>query len=158
VIVTDSGESYQTCRLMSDCSSLANMTNGRTLGCIGPYDLAICQHYLPGEAPVDCTEDSQCGAGKVCRADPTVPALRLGPSGLVCAAPCASDLDCPPTDTCDSGGHCRARTCAECPPYFSCASGTCVQPSCLKDVDCPGGYCVYERCAGSLGVCKPICL
>jgi Cys-rich repeat protein len=153
-----SEEPGQTCRLRSDCQALANTSNGSlSWECFGPYDTSACRRYLPGEAPVACTEDSQCSAGKVCRADPTVAAPRLGPSGLVCAAPCAGDLDCPPTDTCDSDGRCRARTCAECPSYFSCASGTCVIPSCLKDIDCPGGYCVHESCAGSLGVCKPMC-
>ena len=152
--VGGAGGAGQTCRLMSDCPAPANTGSWE---CVRPYASPRCVHHLPGETPVACTEDSQCGAGKVCRVDPTVSAIWLGPSGLVCAAPCASELDCPPTDTCDSGGRCQARTCTECPSYFSCASGTCVVPSCLKDVDCPGGYCVLGSCAGSLGVCKMRC-
>jgi len=107
---------------------------------------------------IACTGDGECGGGQVCRTDPTVPPGWIYPSGLVCSAPCASDHDCAPTDKCESGGHCRARTCEECPSYLSCASGTCVVPSCVMDADCPGGYCVAGGCAGSLGVCRLQCL
>lgn len=109
---------------------------------------------VPG---VGCTDDSQCGGGEVCRADPTVSPGLPGPTGLVCSPPCSSDLDCVPTDKCESAGYCQARTCAECPSYFSCASGACTVPSCSTDADCPGGYCVGGRCAGYLGVCRWVC-
>ena len=106
---------------------------------------------------VACTADSQCGAGQVCRSNPTVPIGWISPSGLVCSAPCSTDLDCAPTDKCESGGHCQARTCAECPSYLSCTSGTCVVPGCSTDTDCSGGYCVTGLCAGSLGICRKGC-
>jgi Cys-rich repeat protein len=105
-----------------------------------------------------CTVDSQCSAGQVCRKDRNVRIGELDPGGIVCAPPCATDGDCAATDKCESAGHCRARTCAECPSYFSCANGTCVIPSCSKDTDCPGGYCVNKSCAGSLGTCQLFCL
>jgi Cys-rich repeat protein len=107
---------------------------------------------------VACTDDSQCGVGQVCREDLTVPLGLLGPTGLVCSPPCSSDLDCIGTNKCESGGHCQARTCAECPSYLSCTSGSCVVPSCSTDTDCSGGYCVAGRCAGSLGICRLFCL
>jgi hypothetical protein len=104
-----------------------------------------------------CTDDSQCIAGQVCREDPAVPIAWINPTGLVCSVPCATDLDCSPTTKCASGGHCRVRTCAECPSYLPCASGNCVIPSCSTDTDCPGGYCVAGNCSGSLGVCRSPC-
>ena len=104
-----------------------------------------------------CTDDSQCSAGQVCRKDPNVRIGELDPDGVVCALPCATDRDCAPTDKCESAGHCIARTCADCPSYFSCTSGTCVIPSCSTDPECPGGYCVDGICAGSLGVCRMTC-
>ena len=105
-----------------------------------------------------CTDDSQCSSGQVCRKDFTT---RV-PDDLICAPPCVTDLGCAPTDKCDNSGHCRARTCAECPSYYSCASGTCVIPSCSTDNDCPGGYCVAMisgtgTCSGSLGSCRMMC-
>jgi hypothetical protein len=108
-------------------------------------------------APVLCTDDSQCGDKQVCREDPNKAGWSPLITDLLCSAPCATDLDCSPTHKCDGGGHCRARTCAECPMYFSCATGTCIIPSCSKDIDCPGGYCVNGSCAGSLGACQQHC-
>jgi hypothetical protein len=107
---------------------------------------------------VACTDDSECGAEQVCRGNPTVPIGWISPTGRVCSLPCSTDLDCAPTEKCESGGHCQARTCAECPSYLSCTNGTCVVSSCSTDANCPGGYCVDGNCAGSLGECKPFCL
>ena len=101
-----------------------------------------------------CTDDSQCSNGQVCRNDPTMRPGELAPDGVVCSPPCTSDFDCSPTNQCDSAGHCRARSCAGCPSFFSCTSGTCIIPSCSTDSDCPGGYCINASCAGSLGVCR----
>lgn len=111
----------------------------------------VCSGYF------SCTEDSQCGPGHVCR-HPSVPYGWVGPTtGLACANPCAADIDCPPTTTCDLSGHCRDRTCDECPSYFLCNAGACVIPSCSTDADCPGGFCVVGSCAGSLGRCVLFC-
>jgi hypothetical protein len=126
--------------------------------CIGPYNYfaAPCGCSLDS---VVCTEDSQCDAGTVCRS-----AVFVGNGGncpgyetLVCQAPCTSDGDCAPTDSCTADGHCAHRTSAECPSYFSFSNGTCTDPSCSSDTDCPGGFCVNGGCAVSLGACTIPC-
>jgi hypothetical protein len=142
------GSARTECRSQSDCPSPNSQT------CIGPYDAYRCGPLFPGQGRVDCTDDSQCGTGQICREA----AGWLGLDGLVCAAPCTTDLDCPPTEKCASEGRCQARTCAECPPYFSCTSGACAIPTCSTDANCQAGYCVKGSCAGSLGVCQPDCL
>jgi len=149
---TDEAESgARDCRTNSDCPPAGGWV------CTGPNEPIRCGPVLPGELPVDCSDDSQCSRGEVCRRDPTVPTGWLGESGLVCAAPCASDRECAPTDTCEASGHCRTRTCDECPDYLSCTNGACVIPTCSADSDCPGGYCVQGTCAGSLGICRVLC-
>jgi hypothetical protein len=105
-----------------------------------------------------CGQDAECTAGRVCRGgDIFAPAVDQNPTNFVCRAPCTTDPDCVPTDRCDSAGHCQPRTCAECPSYFSCTTGTCAVPSCSADEECPGGFCVKGYCAGSLGVCVLQC-
>ena len=123
---------------------------------IAPDDGGLGASGLVCTRAVACTDDVQCGGGQVCRKDPTVPTGWIDPSGLVCSVACATDHDCAPMDKCESG-HCRGRTCAECPSYLSCASGTCLVPNCATDANCPGGYCVDGGCAGSLGVCRLRC-
>ena len=105
-----------------------------------------------------CAQDADCGDGRVCRSfAPFVPAAEQTAAGWVCRAPCTTDPDCAPTDKCDGAGHCQPRTCAECPSYYSCVTGTCVVTSCSADKDCPGGFCVNGVCDGALGICQPIC-
>jgi hypothetical protein len=149
----DIASDARACRTSADCAPAGN----GPWGCIGPNEPVRCGPVLPGEHPADCRDDSQCGREQVCRRDPAVPTGWLGASGLVCAAPCASDHDCAPTDACEDSGHCRTRTCDECPEYLSCASGACVIPNCSADRDCPGGYCVQGACAGALGTCTQLC-
>ena len=80
------------------------------------------------------------------------------PNGLSsCRAPCTSDDACAPTDACDSGGHCVARTCENCPSFLACSNGACLAQACAADSDCPGGYCVEGSCADRLGYCRVIC-
>lgn len=159
VIVSDSGESYQTCRAWADCPDVKKGSVLYKQICIGPYDYTKCGPaiYIDGP-PGPCTDDSQCSSWNVCRADPQLPFELYGPTGLICAPPCVDDSDCPPEDKCStSDGHCRGRTCVECPSYFSCGSGVCVRPPCSKDTDCPGGYCVLGYCGVSLGTCRVAC-
>lgn len=145
------------CRSNSDCPGQGNFDEGYS--CLGPYEPG----FGCGCGPVvGCTMDSECDGGSVCREDPSITPNCLmrggGYSGLVCATPCTTDSQCAPTDKCEHGGHCLPRTCAECPSYFSCATGACVIPNCSTDTDCHGGYCVLGTCAGSLGVCERNCL
>jgi hypothetical protein len=102
---------------------------------------------------VTCTDDSQCSSGLVCGRDERLPDASPGDSGI-CLPSCAGNPLCPATETCDEGGHCRPRTCAECPSYFSCQNGTCKIPNCAKDQECPGGYCVNGQCGEKLGMCS----
>jgi hypothetical protein len=142
------------CRSNADCPDSGNYEN--SYSCFGPYqDLGcIC-------SPVaTCAKDSDCDGGTVCREDPSVaPACLRGAvdSGLVCTLACKNDGECALLDRCEDDGHCVARTCAQCPSYFSCASGSCVIPTCSHDSDCPGGYCVIGTCSGVLGTCKHNC-
>jgi hypothetical protein len=80
------------------------------------------------------------------------------PISLMCLRPCADDQDCAPTDTCQVDGHCRARTCDECPSYFACTDGRCFTPRCTHDRECPGGFCVSGSCAAEPGTCHLDCL
>jgi hypothetical protein len=165
------------CRTSADCSPLDGHPYGwEYYACVGPNQSYHCGptsslgelcvadwqcgagnvcSMAPGGAEggvglvciegVACTLDSQCGAGNVCRE-----------SGY-CKVPCTSVIDCAPTERCESAGHCQAQTCAECPSYFACTNGTCSIPTCAADSDCPGGYCVYGSCAGTLGTCQVEC-
>ncbi len=137
-----------------NCSDDANCTGAeicRAAG--GEFDAG-----LACSLDRSCTVDADCGPGHVCREDALLSTGWVGANGLACSAPCAESSDCPPTSTCQSDGHCRVRTCAECPSYFSCSNGACTIPSCSSDGQCPGGYCVLGACAGSLGLCRQLCL
>jgi hypothetical protein len=117
----------------------------------------VCSDAADGKTAIctqatSCTKDSECSADLVCSKDPRGPFN--DPPGSFCLAPCATDDECAPTDKCDDGGHCRARTCAECPTYFSCNAEVCETSKCTADRDCQGGYCVNNRCAGALGTCE----
>jgi hypothetical protein len=147
------------CRSNSDCSNPSCYLKGYY--CQGPYYAVTCA--CPGIVAMSaCTMDSQCDGGSVCREDRSVHdcliSEGLDGGATICAAPCTSDSECAPTDRCEDHGHCVPRTCAECPSYFSCAIGACVIPSCSRDSDCPGGYCVNGSCGSALGVCKHNCV
>jgi hypothetical protein len=104
---------------------------------------------------VTCTTDSECEGGQVCRTDPTI--IVKESEAPVCTEACKTNRDCAVTDACDDTGHCRARTCSECPSYFSCASESCAIRNCATDAECSGGYCVNGSCAGALGTCQMLC-
>jgi hypothetical protein len=135
------------CRTGNDCPSFNY--------CAGPYDgpcTGLCQVYPP------CKTDSQCDAGTVCRDGIGLPGCGGDPATTVCASPCTADGDCHPTETCSSDGHCNPRSCAECPSYFQCRGGACVQPACKEDSECGGsGFCVNGLCGGALGQCMGEC-
>jgi hypothetical protein len=155
------GDAAAACHSTSDCPGPDCFNEGYS--CQGPYPTTwscVCQERVP------CMMDSDCDGGSVCRQDPTVfnscvqGSLQDGGNfydGLVCASPCTSDSQCAPTHKCEDAGHCVPRTCAECPSYYSCSSGTCVIPDCTTDTDCPGGYCVNGRCGAVLGFCHRNC-
>lgn len=147
------------CRSRFDCLPAANGPNGFVdWECVGPIDPVRCGPVDPRARTVGCDGDSSCKTGHVCRRDPTVPQGWASSSGLVCASPCGSDRDCAPTDECESGGHCAARRCSNCPSFLSCTNGICTNLSCSTDLDCPGGHCVNESCSAGLGVCRVACL
>lgn len=156
--LANAGASPTRCRSESDCMQSENGPNGfEQWTCVGPDEPFRCGPVYPEEVPVTCGVDSECDPHKVCRADPTIPPGWLGSSGMACLAPCSTDAECPATAECESGGHCKARTCPECPSYFSCTGGTCVIPQCTTDAECHGGYCVKGSCAGKLGACQVLC-
>jgi hypothetical protein len=135
---------------LAGCRSKADCTMDFEY-CAGPYDGPCMGGCAP---PTLCAGDAQCDGGTVCR---QVRAAPCGAMSAICYAACQSDVDCPPTQTCVAGGHCQPRTCAECPAYFSCTSGTCTIPTCTGDSDCPEGYCVNGSCGGALGTCTGGC-
>jgi hypothetical protein len=133
------------CRTSADCS-------GEFEGCSGDYGGGCICDNGPS-----CTTDSECDAGRVCDyARDNSSCLPDG--GLSCTSPCTIAEDCFIWQSCTDGGHCQARSCAECPSYLSCpAGGTCEAMSCASDADCPGGYCVNGSCQGTLGTCQQEC-
>ena len=162
------------CRVDSDCTQYENCLSPNQLYHCGPISVGMactdnlqCNGLVCSVNPaasdaghvcaqaVTCTTDSECEGGQVCRKDPKIEWLE--PDTLVCSEPCKTNRDCVETDICDDTGHCQARTCGECPSYFSCTSGSCVIPNCASDAQCPAGHCVMGRCAGTLGTCQMLC-
>ena len=75
-----------------------------------------------------------------------------------CIPACSSDMDCDAGKRCDPSSHCVPIGCAvddQCPEYFYChvPSGRCARRFCLRDAECPTGFCVEFGCHGALGVC-----
>jgi hypothetical protein len=167
----------QSCRAHSECPGQLHSCFG-VYGVCGPFrgglacttDSACSRGTScsePGDAGITmvcgaaatCTDDAQCDGGRVCSKDGRPPFNDpVNAADTFCLFRCASDNDCAPTDKCDTVGHCRARTCAECPSYFACTTGTCEIPTCAADADCPGGHCVNQRCQPTLGTCGELCL
>jgi peptidoglycan-associated lipoprotein len=87
---------------------------------------------------VECTEDTQCPAGKRCTAN-----------ACVVAPECQSDETCPPGKVCQAG---KCKACAndsECGPGGVCEAGACKRgKNCGKDAECADD----EDCVN--GVCK----
>ncbi|MDB4989974.1 MAG: hypothetical protein JWN04_5152 [Myxococcaceae bacterium] len=136
------------CATDSDCS--------RGTSCREPGDAGTAR--VCGAAAT-CSDDAQCDGGRICSRDGRPPFYDpASAEDTFCLSPCASDSHCAPTDKCDTEGHCRARTCAECPSYFSCTTDACEISACAADADCPGGHCVNQRCQATLGTCGPLCL
>ena len=168
------------CRVDSDCSQLGSYYGWGDWTCYGPGQQhcgkptlghacrdnswcsgSVCTQGSSGPdaghvctTPVNCTYDNECEGGFVCRKDPRIAWTN---NDKFCSEPCKTEGDCLVTDTCDKTGHCRERSCAECPSYFSCIAGSCVIPTCVSDGDCPGGYCVAGMCAGTFGACSILC-
>lgn len=101
---------------------------------------------------VECTENAQCGAGKVCSANACIVKPQCErddqcPSGQVCQAgkckACASDNECGPGGTCDAGACKRATKCAK-------------DEECADDEDCVDGYCKRAGSAGNQGGACPL--
>jgi hypothetical protein len=109
--------------------------------------------FCPVALGPSCTVDTDCNGGQVCNTN----ANGMGYVSTSCTAPCAGDSDCGPTFACGDGGPSAARTSAQCPTYYSFASGVCSIPACQHDADCVGGYCVNGVCGPSLGKCGAAC-
>jgi hypothetical protein len=120
--------------------------------CVAEDDVACYDIVAPETA---CLNDPDCGgtAGAVCgfverTCDGGVPRL-------VCVLGCASDADCPPTQSCGPDGHCGQKPCGACDANFICGGeGSCVRAACQEDADCPAkGLCVNGLCHERLGAC-----
>ena len=135
------------CRSDADCS--ATVSDGFSTYCTRP--LIQGSVFCEDAGTVACTADTECKTGQLCRDG------YEGPGRPICAPACTSDDECDLTETCSSDGHCLARTCDQCPPSFSCATGTCTVPDCSQDSDCAGGYCVDNMCSPMLGMCFEPC-
>jgi peptidoglycan-associated lipoprotein len=96
---------------------------------------------------VECTEDSQCPAGKSCQSNACVAKAQCinddqCPAGQVCQAgackPCASDGECGPGGTCEAGACKKAKKCTK-------------DEDCADDEDCVNGYCLKAGQADASG-------
>jgi hypothetical protein len=138
------------CHQTSDCHGLQPQC--RADSCLG--------FFCMGQ-PQQCMSDTDCakfGADFRCDACP----------GGTYAGLCIEHIggcypsECGTATTCDAARQrCVLLTCqtaSECPPNFTCASGTgtCTRKKCAIDADCEG-YCVWGWCADTLGACVNTC-
>jgi len=108
--------------------------------CVAPAPPGDCTYG--GQAPVECTQDSQCSTGTNGRCTNDGPI-----AGCHCTYDsCAQDSDCPTGQTCACHGS----------PYTYDQGNTCTPGNCRVDADCgDGGYCSPAEnsmsCGGVLG-------
>jgi hypothetical protein len=138
------------CRQASDC-------RGFQPQCSADPCLAF---FCMGQ-PQPCTSDADCaefGAGFRCDACPggTFVGLCIEHVGGCHSGECGAATTCDATQQ-----HCvllPCQTASQCPPNFTCASGTgtCTRKKCATDADCDD-YCVWGWCADTLGACVDSC-
>jgi Cys-rich repeat protein len=96
---------------------------------------AGCQDY--GLAST-CTDDSQCGAGRICVDQHCQEGFR----------PCQDSSDCEGGMVCQADGRCgNCSLDTDCPEGLLCREGLCTSEECATDEDCPEGQvCLESAC------------
>lgn len=140
----------------TECRSDADCGPAGPGGCWSPGETSW--FYVSGACPMECDDDVDCGADRVC-----VPM-----NGFSCALcqPACTPTSCHAWESCGDDGHCRAQRCDEgyvCPPGATCVPGGvddvdahgCTTVPCASDADCGCGACVSGSCALGPGRCEP---
>ena len=137
------------CTADKDCSS----ASGSVCTPPGaPYACGTCR-----TDPGNCTDDSSCANGWVCK-----PMACSCSAALECTRGCTDSSDCADGEECSGGAHprCVAMKCSQasdCGYGFDCLSGACVRRACVTEADCSpvgGAYCVSGWCHRSKGECR----